>query len=557
MRGLFLKIVACVIGAWLTAVGGPADAAESRPARGKTAPVTAGHVEKVRTMLDNLLCHGRDRYGREHSPLFAAILDEVTLDCPENPPTYAVDPVRLDPGRFENRRNPAGGDIYHDQALLKTLDLMSRLTGDKQYRQAALDALRFAMRKAVDSKGFPAMGGHLYWHFYEDRLAAQGEYHELWNWPLAWDLWWAADPDAMRRYAKLMWHWHVCDKSTGETNRHSDAESGWAFSFSSASMISQWAHVAARTDAEPYRDWTRRVAGYYRAQRNPDTNLFDSSGRRVREGLATTMQATVARDWIVAGRQLGDEELVRWGRDILDAYAKHGHDPKSGLFYAALHLDGSPHKPDVQRDLVTGDLRRPEGYLAIWQPHVGWQEEPLAMAQVYAWAAEHIDRESYLQTADRFAAVVEKAWQQRYGGLEDWSSLRDRLQPLNVEYYKKGSVLHSRQASSARPDPRAMAAYRQGGYVYQAPFGLFADHYGRVIQFSLSMYRLTGEDRWLALAKEAADEAVDQLWRGKLFVGHPTKKHYMNTDHVGILLYSLLQLETTLKGNTLKTDVLF
>ncbi len=525
--------------------------------KGKTAAPDSGYVDKVRTMLDNMIDYGRDRYGREHSPLFAAILDEDTLDCPEDPPAYPTDAVRLDPGRFENRRAPGGGDVYFDQAMLKSMDLMTRRTGEPRYRQAALDALRFAMNRAVDSKGFPAVGGHMYWHLHNDALACQGEFHELWNWPLAWDLWWAADSEKMKRYAHLMWDWHVFDKSTGEINRHSDRKKGYAFSFTSASIMSQWGFVAERTELEPYRSWCRTVAGYHWAGRNPRTHMFDSAGGQGPSGLFTTMQATVARDWILVGRQTDDDELVRQGRAILDNYAKYGFDETTGLFYAALNLDGTPREPKAERPLVTGDQSRPLGYLAVWQPHVAWQEEPLAMAQAYAWAAEQVDRETYLSTAARFGRIIQKAWHERFAGSKDWFALADRLQPLAVEYYKIGGVLHSRQSASAKVDPQAMTAYLKGGYVYQAPFGMFADHYGRMIQFSLSMHRLTDDRLWLHLAREAADEAVRELWRGKIFVGHVQKKHYMNTDHVGILLHALLQLEGALGENQLKIEPLF
>ncbi len=513
------------------------------------------YVEKVRTMLDNLIEHGRDRYGEKHSPLFAAILDQETLDCPRRLPEYPLDPIRLDPGRFENRANPGGADVYHDQALFKTLDLMSQLTGDPKYRQSALDALRYAMNRAVDSKGFPALGGHMYWDLHDDELRCQGEQHEFWNWPLAWELWWAADPERMPRYARLMWQWHVCDKSTGETNRHSDGKKGYAFTFSSASIMSQWGFVASRTQPEPYRAWSRKVADFHWSRRDPATNLFDSCGGA--GGIFTTMQATVARDWIIAGRQTKDEELVRRGRAILDAYAKYGYDAATGRLYASLQLDGSPLEPHATRDLVTGDKSKPVGYLAVWQPHVGWQEEPLAMAQAYAWAAETVDREAYMPTADRFARFVEEAWQRRYGKAKDWTGLRKLLSPLSIEFYRVRGVLHSRSIQTDDVDTTAMEEYRNGGYAYQAPYGLFADHYGRMIQFSLSMHRLTGDDKWLALATEAADEAVEQLWRGRLFVGHPLKKHYMNTDHVGLLLYALVQLDGALGGHDLKIDTMF
>ena len=526
--------------------------------KGKAAPPTSTYLDKVRTTLDNLIDHGRDRYGTEHSPLFAAILHQDSLECPQTPPDYPTDPVRLDPGRYKNRRAPGGGDVYFDQATLKSMDLMTQLTGDPRYRKAALDALRFALNRAVDSKGFPAIGGHMYWDFYRDRLACQGEHHELWNWPLAWDLWWDADPGRMKAYARLMWDWHVVDKTTGEINRHSDRQRGYAFTYTSASIISQWAFVASRTELEPYRTWCAKVAGFHWSRRDPRTNLFDSlGGRRATTACFTTMQATVARDWIVAGRHTKNDKLVQMGRAILDAYARYGYDRMTGLFYASLKLDGTPIKPNAERGLVTGDQSIPVGYLAIWQPHVGWQEEPLAMAQAYAWAAEEVDREAYLPTAVRFGRVLLRAWHGRYAGCKDWIAFADLLKPLAVEYHKVRGVLHSRQIKTAKADPMAMGAYRRGGYAYQAAFGMFADHYGRLIQFALSMHRLTGEERWLLLAKEVADEAVRELWRARIFVGHVLKKHYMNTDHVGILLRALLELDRALGGNALKTGVLF
>ncbi len=529
----------------LIALGACVAALADEP-RGSAMGTEGGYTALVRAMLDNMIERGRDRYGEARCPLFAAILDQDTLDCPENPPAYAVDAVRLDPGRFENRRAPGGGNIYYDQALLKSLVAMSDITGDARYREAALDALRFALNEAVDSRGFPAMGGHMYWHFHRDEVSHQEEFHELWNWPLAWELWWEADPVAMREYARLMWEWHVVDKSTGETNRHSDGQPGYAFSFTSASIISQWGYVASQTEADPYRAWCAKVAGYHWVARHEETRMFDSLGGRHSGAKFTTMQSTVAHAWIEAGRRAGDPELVEMGRAILDAYAEHGYDEERGLFYAALNVDGSPVEPNARRELVTGDKSVPVGHLAVWQPHVAWQEEPLEMAQAYAWAAEEVDRAAYLKTAERFGRVLTRAWRERYGGCQSWPELAQLLQPLAVEFYKERGVLHSRQKAGAEPDPEAMALYQEGGYAYQAPFGMFADHYGRMIQFCLSMRRLTGDERWLGLAEVVADEAARELWRGRLFVGHPMKRHYMATDHVGILIYSLLQLDGAL-----------
>ena len=522
------------------------------------------YLTKVRATLDHLIRYGRDRYGKTHSPLFGAILAADTLDCPEDPPTYALDPLRLDPGRYANRRSPGGANLAYDQAMLRCMAIMTQVTEDTRYRQAAADALGWLLKHAKDPHGLPVLGGHTYWHFYREEMAAQGDHHELWNWPMAWELWWAADADGTCRYADLVWKWHVVDKKTGETNRHSDGKPGWAFTFTDATFISLWSFVGAQTGDATYRTWCETVAGYHWNRRNRKTNLFPSSGgqsasnsKRWDGNDFTTMQSVLAYHLIMAGRRTKSDKLVAIGRAILDAYAKHGYDAKTGRFYASLKLDGTPVKPDVERLPVTAQ-GQPVGYLAMWQPHAGWHELPLPMAQAYAWAAEVVDKDAYLQTAERFGRVLRKAWQDRYAGYADWHAFASAMKsdPKLLESYKKG-VSKQRYRQMPGADAKRVEAYRKGGYVYQAPFGLFADHYGRMIQFALSMHRLTGDDDWLNLARQVADAAIGELWRGKIFVGHVAKTHYYNTDHVGILLYALLQLDAAVAGGKPKIDVFF
>ena len=97
-----------------------------------------------------------------------------------------------------------------------------------------------------------------------------------------------------------------------------------------------------------------------------------------------------------------------------------------------------------------------------------------------------------------------------------------------------------------------MQQYEKGGYIYQAPFGLFADHYGRVIQFAINLYELTNDKSWQDFAVEVANGACQELETEKIFVGHVEKRDlYENSDGVGILLYGLLQLQNSLEGDEL------
>ena len=525
------------------------------------APGHSPYFTPVKTMLETLIEHGRDHYGLEHSPLFAAILTADTLECPENPPPHRTLPIRLDPGR-PKRRAAGGSNLLYDQATLKCMDLMTQLTRDPKYRQAALDALRFQLNRAVDAKGFPAMGGHYNWNFYTDQIDADGDYHELWYWPMAWRLWWAADAVKTRAYVDKIWEWHVVDKATGETNRHSDGQHGWSFTYCDGTLMSAWAFMATKSDDVKYRQWCARVAGYHWGRRNPDTGLSPGSGGQYGMKVArfdtrhfTTTNMPWARYLIEAGRRTDNAELVAMGRAILDGYAKCGYDPMTGLFYGQIALDGTPVKPDVERGLVIGD-DEPVGYLTMWQPHIGWQELGLVTAQVYAWAAEEVDREAYFTTAERFGRIVWRAWRERYAGRQDWFAFRDALKPFALETYKNG-VLHIRHVPPPDVDRALLNAYRKGGYVYQAPYGLFADDYGRTIQFALSMHRLTDDARWLDLAKEVADEAIEYLWRGRLFVGHVEKTLYEASDLVGFLLHALLHLDAACGGSGIHIEPWF
>lgn len=556
--GLVAGVIVATAQACFAQAGAP-------PVSGPSSFRQAGHAEylpKVRTMLDTLIEHGRDRYGPQHSPLFAAILTQDTLECPKDPHMYPMTPVRLDPGR-PFQRAPAASNQYYDQATFRCMDLMTRLTGEPKYREAVLEALRYQLNEAVDKRGFPAMGGHTRWDLHQDKIAAVGDYHELWYWPMAWDLWWAADAKKTREYADKIWEWHVVDKSTGETNRHADKQHGWSFAYCDGTLMSSWAFLATKESDEKYRHWCEKVAGYYWNRRDPTTGLFPSSGgeygvsrKRYDTSNFTTSSMPLAHAMIVAGRQTKSEKLTQMGRAVLDSYAKYGYDHQTGLFYGQIKLDGTPLKWNVKRDLVTGN-DEPLGYLAVWMPDKGWQELPLFTAQLYAWAAEEVDRKAYLPTAERFGRILRKAWQDRYAGYKDWHALREAIKPFAMESFKKGGITFVRHAPPPGVDRKLLERYKTGDYVYQAPYGLFAEHYGRTIQFSLSMHRLTGDGQWLDLAKEVADETIHELFRGKLFVGHAGKEAYENLDQVGMLLYGLLQLDFTLSGNELPIEPFF
>ncbi len=73
--------------------------------------------------------------------------------------------------------------------------------------------------------------------------------------------------------------------------------------------------------------------------------------------------------------------------------------------------------------------------------------------------------------------------------------------------------------------------------------GAYAEDYGRAISFFVHLYRATGRQRYLELARELADDAVRKLYHNGLFLAHAAKPYYEVTGGVGLLLVALLELD--------------
>lgn len=529
----FMVLVICV----LCGCGGDIKAVSNN----SKSSATPEYAKKVQITLDTLLKYGTDRYGKVHSPLFASNLDVESLTCQKDVKVYYVSGPRILGARLK-RRSPGGSNQYFDQHTFKAMQEMTRRTGNPAYLKAAVDATEYMLNHTeTRTTKMPVLGGHTYWDLYQDLLEYQGkelgpehkyykhDFHEFWNWPLAWDIFWQADPKSAKRYANQIWKYHVCRKETGETNRH-DAHCGLSFTFMVGNFIEAWSWAYEKTGIPKFRDHCELVTNFHWSTRNKDTNLIIPAGKRGRRGdqqNATSMLPVFAYHVIDAGRRVDSPQMVERGKAILEAYAKYSYDKDKGAFYASMAMDGKPNSPDIKRKLVLGQETLPKGYQAIWQPYVGYHELPLVSAQVYGWAALKVDKKKYLPVALNWGDLIVKAWNDRYGAFDSWQEYKTAL----------------------AADQALMQKYEQGGYIYQAPYGIFADHYGRVIQFALNLYELTNDKKWQDFAVEVADAACKELETEKIFVGHVEKRDfYENSDGVGILLYALLQLQNSLEG---------
>lgn len=215
---------------------GAANAAETKPT----------YLDIARTYADAMIIRGRDTYGEEHSPLFAAVLDRQTMKLGSFP---------RDPGVRRKDRAQYGANPQVEFGLYHILYTLSDLLNDPYYAGEADRTLEFFFENCQsETTGLMAWGEHLFWNLLKDELDESGqEYHEICGeWPF-WDRCYALVPDACWAFSLGLWDHQVFDKKTGHFSRHAryrehGPEKGAEFPRYAGQMILNWAVAYARDE---------------------------------------------------------------------------------------------------------------------------------------------------------------------------------------------------------------------------------------------------------------------------------------------------------------------
>ena len=97
------------------------------------------YLDAVSEFADNVLKYGRDTYGPKHTPLF---VDGLNIHNHE--PVKWIDP---------DGTKRIISNFASQQTLLRTLDGLCKITGDAKYRQAAMDAIKYAFEHVRTPSG--------------------------------------------------------------------------------------------------------------------------------------------------------------------------------------------------------------------------------------------------------------------------------------------------------------------------------------------------------------------------------------------------------------------
>ncbi len=387
-------------------------AQDSRPER---------FVEAAKSFADVALKYGRDSYGPKHTPLF---VDGINWDTHE-------------PVMWKSRDGHAWAlsDLGNQQNFFRMLVGLSALTGDPKYKQAAVDATRYALTNLMEN-GFLAWGGHMAYNASEDVIVCaedKGRVHELkCHYPF-YELMWEIDPRATRTLIETMWNGHVLDWSNLDFNRHGVPRkmgplwkseykgtpvffNGHGLTFINAgSDLSFAAAMLSKFTGDP--DplvWAKRLAHRYVETRDPKTGIGgyqfsqdqsawcdnvgkirgdraqyffadDFPGHHVVEGTlfpcyGNTPEVRPRICQLLLGETLGTNgaEFVQWAREEMTAWGKSAYRAKDKTFIPMLTDGTSMEGYVVKKDGYFGPKGRiftagKAGAMDFWTYALGWR----------------------------------------------------------------------------------------------------------------------------------------------------------------------------------------
>jgi hypothetical protein len=446
--------------------------------------------------------------------MLMSILDVQTRESPEKP--LLLDGQIYDEERPQ-RRNPGGANLWYDQATLRVMYRLSKLTGNPRYAAAADRYIRDTFKFAVKENGLLVWGSHIFYDAYADKAGGDGNGngpHEILVYHPEWAELYRCEPAATRREIDGIWEWHIVDKQTGQHNRHDDRTVGCDFAFSGGSFALACAFMYSQTREEKYLERAKIIAGWHWRHRDPKTGLVPdapSTGDRYDASHCfTTITGPHASQLLRCYELTGDV----WFRDVavsyLKTYNKWGYDSSNRTYYAMLKLDGTPVREQARGKGY--DAWAPTGPVDVWKTSIYSYEFPLVAAQSYIYAYELTGGAAGKGDAELLAAA------RRWGEI-----IEHNLPPKPGRRWKK-------ELEDAMPDLRNTG-------------GSYAEDYGRTISFFVHLYHATKEERYLNLAKQVASEAVDKLYVNGLFKGHPAKPYYEATNGVGLLLHAFMELD--------------
>lgn len=455
-------------------------------------------LELVVSTSDALLKQGRDRWGEKETAFIASVIDRKQMAPPDELPKGAAGV------RFGDRTTPYGSNLNMQQNLLRTFFLLSQVTGNVKYSDAADAMLEDFITKAQSPvTHLVAWGEHLSYDMLADKPAATGKQyliHEPKKPLIFWDTLYKRHPEKMLQYATGIWEHQIYDQKTGQFSRHArfdihrPSSKGMDFTKEAGHFIEIWSHAFEETPDPLYATAVATLVTRYSKRLNKRMLLDYDSERKdyCNNGHNLTFLCDV---WDAASRMsaFNNGQLTTSMRELarkMDAgflQVSHRPDvPGAGFIATCTTGNGQP------RDRSGPG---PGGYSALWG--MGYGRQGTAMIALHAFRRAK-QSESFDQS--------------------DAKAYRDlALQTADC--------------------------YRETG-APEEKIDVWPVEYGTVILMHLEAYRLTKDKTHLLQARRRAEEAISMFWdkSSPLPKSSRLTDHYETITGAETLIYALFSL---------------
>jgi len=295
-------------------------------ARGAEPSAAPDYLGLVRRYADVMIERGRDRYGKESSPLFATALDRKTLEPGQFPKIQGI---------REHDRVTTGANPMRDQSLYQILYALSQITGEKKYADEADKTLRWFFQHCQSpATGLLAWGEHMGWDFYTEGPIR--DIHEFAGPWVLWDRSFLLAPEPCARFARGLWEHQIGDLRTGNFSRHASYSrhgpgTNSQYPRHGGFYILTWAVAYKHTKDPVLLKAIETVLAHFDTRRNPTSGALpcESASRSREKTVWPESTLSLATD-LTTGASLVPEELAGKMRALAskldEVYQKLGHD---------------------------------------------------------------------------------------------------------------------------------------------------------------------------------------------------------------------------------------
>ena len=463
----------------------------------------------VRTYADTLLNHGRDTYGKIHSPLIASVLNRETLRL------FAGDELdrikhlpRKETGLRQEDRMLTGGNPMQDQNLYQILYALTEVTGNKRYAEEADKTLKwFFQHCQSQTTGLLVWGEHMGWDFNTEKLLRK--YLERgWDYELLdyihefsrpWVLWersFDLAPQACLKFAHGLWDHQIGDHETGNFSRHARYDRhkpglNLEFPRHGGFYIPTWAEAYERTKDPVFLKAIETLVTYFDTRRSPISGAIPFESHERSKNARTT----------------STDSSLSLAVDLWDGAAKVPEPLAAKMRACASRTDEVFLK-------CKHDLSMPITQAKGFMLSIGLDTLVTLKPEYRDWATSDMWRGGYGNATD--------------AGVANICLLRYRQ--VNLDGYKKLVLDAAKRHLNSEPDIANF--FVQPGTV------------GNVILLMLGAHELTGEQQYLDRANFFAQLAIELFFDETSSLPKATSRHsqYESGTRADTLMMAMLQL---------------